>query len=634
MHLLQHSLGFLVAAWFAWLPGWWLGRRFALTDPSDSGTPPMLVHFTAGLALWVAGLFALATLGLYRPAPILGLAGLWHLLAFVEARRGGIQIRSLVAGWGSLRPSGSSLLFGATALVVLGPVFALALTPTVSWDSSTYHLTLPKLYLEAGGFHLVEMNVYSHWPQGLELLFGAAMALQTHILAKLLHFGCGLLVLAALVRVVPGRSGWLAAALFLLNDVVLFEMRVAYVDLAYAFALLAGVVFAANTALDSEVRSEPNRHHDPKNLRGFLLTGMAAGLLISIKVTGLVSAFVLALLLVPKWLRGLREHGAKAALRPALAFAVPCCALGAPWWVKTWILTGNPVYPWMWSLFGGPDWSASLGEQFARWQQGIGMGRAWDDYLLLPWRVIVNGGQGYSRFDGELGLFWLLALPLALWGLRASVDGHARWRFFVAAAALHMLFWAASSQQTRFLIPVLPLLAAPAAAVLRSWFAGLSFSNPPRRRLLVGVATGLFLASALTSHPQVLSGGVRLLPVFLHPSTAPRAPVPKLFEDVERLPRDARLLMLNTNQGFYCPRPYLADSFFEASQINDWLRAATTPGEVLTLLKERSITHILYLHSEGGGLPYPQPLFDLLNDPATAERVGFDGQYLLFALRK
>ncbi|MEO1366228.1 MAG: hypothetical protein AAFX50_03550, partial [Acidobacteriota bacterium] len=110
--------------------------------------------------------------------------------------------------------------------------------------------------------------------------------------------------------------------------------------------------------------------------------------------------------------------------------------------------------------------------------------------------------------------------------------------------------------------------------------------------------------------------------------------VPEIFQAVSQLPKDARLLFLNTNQGFFSPRPFIADSFFEASQINDWLRTAASAPEVSDRLRRRSITHILYQHADGGGLPYPQPLFDLLNHPRHVERVGFDGRYLLLALRE
>ena len=34
------------------------------------------------------------------------------------------------------------------------------------------------------------------------------------------------------------------------------------------------------------------------------------------------------------------------------------------------------------------------------------------------------------------------------------------------------------------------------------------------------------------------------------------------------VPADGRLLFINTNHGFFCHRDFIADSFFEASQIN------------------------------------------------------------------
>ena len=40
------------------------------------------------------------------------------------------------------------------------------------------------------------------------------------------------------------------------------------------------------------------------------------------------------------------------------------------------------------------------------------MGRDAVDYLLLPWRVILEGGRGYDHFDGELGAFWIVVLPV------------------------------------------------------------------------------------------------------------------------------------------------------------------------------------------------------------------------------
>ena len=71
-------------------------------------------------------------------------------------------------------------------------------------------------------------------------------------------------------------------------------------------------------------------------------------------------------------------------------FGIPILALGAPWYAKTALATGNPVYPFAFEVFGGRDWSTALAAQFGNWHAALGMGREPLDYLLLPLRVLVQ----------------------------------------------------------------------------------------------------------------------------------------------------------------------------------------------------------------------------------------------------
>jgi len=71
-----------------------------------------------------------------------------------------------------------------------------------------------------------------------------------------------------------------------------------------------------------------------------------------------------------------------------------------------------------------------------------------------------------------------------------------------------------------------------------------------------------------------------------------KSAVPGEFAFMNReLPMNTRLLFLNTNYGFYSEREYIADSFFEASQIVDWLACASA-GEIQARLRNKGITHI------------------------------------------
>ena len=76
------------------------------------------------------------------------------------------------------------------------------------------------------------------------MLYGLAIAVHDYTLATALHFLCGCALVAALYSYTRKRSGWpagiLAACFFLMEDLVLFELRVAYVELAQALFFFLG----------------------------------------------------------------------------------------------------------------------------------------------------------------------------------------------------------------------------------------------------------------------------------------------------------------------------------------------------------------------------------------------------------
>jgi hypothetical protein len=78
----------------------------------------------------------------------------------------------------------------------------------------------------------------------------------------------------------------------------------------------------------------------------------------------------------------------RCARRFALWFGLPVLLLWSPWVAKAIWYTGNPVYPFLHAWFGGPDWSPELAAKLSAFLRGLGMGRSWSDYLLLPWRVV------------------------------------------------------------------------------------------------------------------------------------------------------------------------------------------------------------------------------------------------------
>jgi hypothetical protein len=363
-----------------YLTGHAAARRLLPAPWSLAFEERLALRLVAGMAVWVALLFALAALQLLRPWAIwsaIGLtlaAGIWSAARTPGklARAGPPPAPIAPAAWRDLRDPLAMLLAAVLALVVAA-LWAQALRPIVAWDADVYHLTVPRLNLEHGGFRRIPYNVYSNWPLAVQMLFGLALTVKDHILATGIHFGLGVLLAivagAAAARGAAPLWGLIAAALLLAHPVFLFEIRIAYVDVACAFFLFAGFL-ALHRALA-----------DPADENRWLLAaGLACGLLAGSKINGIFGAAAIAAVYAGSRLR--RGARIRSLARPLLVFAVPVATLWLPWLVKSWWLTGNPLYPLLYGVFGGPEWSVALGRAHREWSLAIAMGDSARDFLL------------------------------------------------------------------------------------------------------------------------------------------------------------------------------------------------------------------------------------------------------------
>jgi hypothetical protein len=557
------------------------------------------------MTFWIVLLFACASAGVLRLSVVGLAAALLIVSGMVFAwRNRAARAAAVPAFIRAVRPGITTLPLMCVGGVLLALLFE-SLTTYVGWDASVAHLTLPKLYLANGGFRRVPFNVYSYWPLNMQLLYAFAMLIHDYIAAKLLHLMFLALCVVAASRIASRHSspagGTLAAMLLLANPVVLEEARFAYIDLGFAFFLLMAFAFALE-------------HLDTRRTAPLVLAGICCGVVAGTKILGAVAAPCIAVLVVisratpftvVEFRRGVRDV--------SLYVALPAFLLALPWYVRSYWYTGNPLYPLFYTWFGGPEWSTSLTQQFFRWQQSIGMGRQFVDYLLLPFRVILNGGDDYRHFDGRVSPLWILVVPVSLAFARSSPTV----RRALAVAGVYFVAWAATSQQSRFLVPIIPLLAIAGGVAIDGLLSRVAF-RPVR---LVGIAAVLCMLLVLWSSRAVLADGGRagramLLRGVSVPGDA-KAPVYQFISD--NLPSDARLMLLNTNQGFFVDREYIADSFFEASQMNALiLEGSGDPSAVSRRLRERGITHVL-LSTDDWEIPYPPALWDFLRDRRLAD---------------
>jgi hypothetical protein len=383
-----------------------------------------------------------------------------------------------------------SVLLALPALGLL--LVACTMPPGTMWaieafgyDVTSYHLEVPREWLELGQMRSLDHNVYSHLPMFVEagymklaVLHGGSMydAIYT---TQFFHASAAVLAAAVMGRLISGISGPVAGAIggaaLLATPWTLVTGSLPYNEM---FVLLFGA--AAIAALFDPLSSTP---------RGALVVGIFCGLATLAKPTaGGFIALPIGAAMIGWHLSAIKSiamnKGAappplppadgSASLEPAriaplLALTIlGGCVILTPYLVRNTIWTGNPVFPFAAGVFGSAHWSPELTE---RWNKAHHAPGVVDGLEKLPRQWLLNTGFGaiggseadprqatdVARFDAEFGLpiLWIMAGAGA--AILLLMPGRRR---FAAALCIilfiQILFWIlATHHQSRFLVPTL-----------------------------------------------------------------------------------------------------------------------------------------------------------------------------------
>ena len=147
-----------------------------------------------------------------------------------------------------------------------------------------------------------------------------------------------------------------------------------------------------------------------------------------------------------------RPEKAGLRLRNAAIFLFVSGIAGGAWYVRNWVVLGNPLYPpppMLWHWFPTPTYSyeacVALKERIM--VRGVGLGREFTDLLLLPFRLTY--WTAWFHGGGGVGLAPLAFTPVGLallWKQRAVVA-------WAALGVMLTVFWFYSCQEFRYLDP-------------------------------------------------------------------------------------------------------------------------------------------------------------------------------------
>ncbi|MGQ9897656.1 MAG: ArnT family glycosyltransferase [Acidobacteriota bacterium] len=529
------------------------------------------------VAAWL--IFAAQTFGGYGQQLALLLLGIGLLGLF--DRRWWMALAQWRTHWRQMSWLDRAAL-GSTVVSFAGAGVA-SLAPPVAKDALVYHLTVQKTYLAAGHFVELPHNIFAYFPQLVEGLYACGLSVGSDRTAALVHTGFGFLLCLATYRLARASGlsttgGWLATAILASTPMVWLEAGWPYVDLVLTFY----VVQALHWLLI---------WHTTGQMAGLVLAGVFFGGAASTKYL----ALPLALALIPVLLGWRSPQPSLGRVIQTLAlFFGPLLVVAAPWYGRNLWLVHNPVFPLLYTQFPtqSAGWDAERARLHLLFLQGYGSAvKDWFDYLTLPWRVCwLARTDDIRHYDGEIGAVYFLLVPaLGLWQRMGS-----RLRGLAVFAVLSFVQWALSSQQVRFLLPVLPPV-----AVISVWFAADWLGVNRRLRWIGVVCLGLFItANALRTgelavEGQAIAAGLGVVPSEEYLRS--RLPEYGLFRFLaDHADPQTRIWLVNTGaRTYYLERPFLTDYAFEDYTLARLVRATRTADELAEAVAQLDVDWLL-----------------------------------------
>ncbi len=556
----------LMAAWLttfflaAWGGGGLLWQVILRRRPH--GTDEALVALVLGTASLGVAAAALGAAHALRPLALVIVLG-------VCASIGALDL------WRGPRPSLAAMRLPAVTAVpiaiVAGAWSMNLLSVTVDsafYDQLHYHLAFPTQWLRAGHLLTFPRSDFSFYPAGIGLLYVYALSVLGPPAAQALHWALGALAVFGAARLALRLAGpsaaWWTAAILSATPVLMWLSTLAGADLGVAAYAAAGWL-ALMLGLESEERDRP---------AWWLLAGAAAGLAAGAKLLALVTVgapLFIALAIAPgTWKRR--------AVR-LLAWSLGAALLLGPWLLRNLWVTGNPVHPFLPTLFAhGSDLAAQVSNA-----QAQGTIRFMSD----PLRVLTLGALGPQ--DGAVGPLHLLLAPLAIWcGVRSRGLG----RLLLIGSALGVLGWALGPPTARYLLPaLLPLAALAGAGIAR----GLELA-PGRARVALVAATAAVCAWSMlggVDRENLVRAGIALgreqrdavLTKWVSYWPAVRA--------VNELPSDSRVLLVAESRSLYFERDVVFEDPYRPPLLSELAASSASANDVASELRNRGVTHVL-----------------------------------------
>ncbi len=527
----------------------------------------------------------------------------------------------------SLHRNTVSLFFDIGGIFFLLIAFALSFLPPHYYDSLVYHLALPSEYIKNNSIVPVPYNLYSHFPQNAEMTFLIALKVGNEASAQLVTFFLSCLVAVGVrkfIRVNFETEIGASAGFFILASApfFLFLAPSTYVEFHQAFLSFATFWCMWDYLLKQELPSASRRIFSSE----ILCAGIFSGLAIGVKYTAFASLAALNIMFIWLYLKKILygsmspPSDRKKIIADFFALNASAFFIASPWFIKNFLFTGNPIFPFFYEIFRGSGSSVGWNDYaaqgyFSALTEYAHKSSVFFELVTLPYNLLIKplkfgGGIDVLGDFGWLVFFVFGALSLLWW----------RKNFYVLLYAIIVgVIWFLTKPVLRFLVPLAPVLAV-LCGMTAGYFMEKKILRPTRIIIflaIVGCALHsfyYFLFIARYFRPLSYLSGRETKSQYLS-NTLKYSPYPA-FEFINELHKkckaegkSVRVFFVGEQRAFYCKAPLVAPSVFAPNPLVEWADTSSTPVALFLKLRTQKFTLIFYNTFEGERLR-PYGIFD------------------------
>jgi hypothetical protein len=476
--------------------------------------------------------------------------------------------------------SNAIYIFAVVLLLAMALVGVLTPSTSLDWDSIAYHLAVPAIWVHQNHASSISFIHHSNFPGVVDSWFTVGELVGGQTAAKAFTwwftiYGC-LAIFGFVKERFNATSAWLCTVAFASIPMVMWESGTAYIDVANGLYAGFGFVFAAEYVAS-------------KNRSDFLLAAVMLSFAAGSKYTGLQAIFIASLVVLllinkPDKLGAVKMGGLAA-------------VLSSFWYIKNWILVGNPVYPFFYGVLGGKNWDKFNGDIYSEEQHTFGyhgvenIGSSILGLVTSPGRFtnpLPTAGGGFA--------FVSLGFAVAAGAVIGIIKGLTN-KFEKSLALmifLQLVAWFALSQQSRYILTlVVPMLfffakaldwkpigklvmGALAVQVVASIWIYKDSMMTERLPVLMGVITrDQFLGGYKLDDGTQVPGHVE----FFNPAKA-----------MEADPSVTKVALFDEVFGYYLDKPYFWAGPGHTTELD--YAHITSADELIANMKKEGISHV------------------------------------------